>query len=269
MSYRLLVLDIDGTVTNSNKEVTPKTREAVIRLQEKGVSVVLASGRPPMGIYPVAEKLKINEFGNYILAYNGAKLIKCSTQQCVHQDKLPSYLPSRLWKDALSYGFGLISYGDHALITGTETDEYMELESRISGLPIEYRDDFGAYTRTIPVNECLITGNPEDLADLEPILSRKYWHDAEIFHSEPYFLEVTPKNVDKAYGIKQLLELLGVRKEDVVCCGDSFNDIKMLQYAGLGVAMANASDPIKWIADYVTVNDNDHDGIAEVIERFF
>lgn len=269
MKYRLLVLDIDGTVANSHKKISPRTREAVIGLQEQGVCVVLASGRPPAGVYPVAKELKIDRFGNYILAYNGASLIECSTHQHVNKKLLPSYLPSRLLKDALDYGFGLIAYGDHSLMTGTETDEYMELESRITGLPIDYREDFSTYTRVHSVNQCLITGNPDDLENLEPVFSRKYCHEAQVFHSEPFYLEVTPKGIDKAYGIKQLLTILGIGYKETVCCGDSFNDVKMLQYAGVGVAMANAPNRVKWIADYVTVNDNDHDGIVEVIERFF
>ena len=114
-----------------------------------------------------------------------------------------------------------------------------------------------------------MTGEPEDLEALEPVFAQKYFHEAQIFRSEPYFLEATPKNVDKAYCLKHLLEILGIKREEMICCGDGFNDISMIQYAGLGVAMANAQDQVKAVADYVTVCDNDHDGIAEVIEKFF
>lgn len=75
--------------------------------------------------------------------------------------------------------------------------------------------------------------------------------------------------MDKAYSLKHLLEILGIGREEMVCCGDSFNDISMIQYAGLGVAMANAQEKLKDVANYITENDNDHDGIAEVIEKFF
>ena len=75
--------------------------------------------------------------------------------------------------------------------------------------------------------------------------------------------------MDKAYGLKYLLRHLNIPKEEMVCCGDSYNDIRMLQYAGVGVAMANAPENVKLFADYVTERDNDHLGVAEVVERFF
>ena len=104
---------------------------------------------------------------------------------------------------------------------------------------------------------------------LEPMMARKYQHEAQVFRSEPYFLEITPKNVDKAYSLRHLLEILEISREEMVCCGDGFNDVSMIQFAGLGVAMANAQEKVKDVADYITVNDNDHDGVAEVIEKFF
>ena len=131
--------------------------------------------------------------------------------------------------------------------------------------------DFSGFSGsgTISVNECLLTGHPDELEALEPYLSCKYFHEAQIFHSEPWYLEVAPKQVDKAYGLKYLLRHLNIPKEEMVCCGDSYNDIRMLQYAGVGVAMANAPENVKLFADYVTERDNDHLGVAEVVERFF
>ena len=76
-------------------------------------------------------------------------------------------------------------------------------------------------------------------------------------------------DLDKAYSLRHLLEILEISREEMVCCGDGFNDVSMIQFAGLGVAMANAQEKVKDVADYITVNDNDHDGVAEVIEKFF
>lgn len=266
--YKLLVLDIDGTVTNSEKKLLVRTREAVIGLQQRGVRVVLASGRPPQGVYPIAEELEFDRFGSYILAHNGAKIIDFQTRSCIYEKQLPLHIPGRLWKDALTYGIGICTYQGDTLIAGTQPDKYMELEARITELPIRYREDFGSYVK-FPVNGCLLTGDPDDMEIVEPILMRKYFHETEIFYSEPYFLEVIPKNVDKAYGLKHLLKILGIEREEMVCCGDSFNDIRMIQYAGVGVAMKNGQEKLKAVANYVTEKDNDHDGIVEVIGRFF
>ena len=268
MNYQLLVLDIDGTVTNSKKEVLKKTREAVIRIQEQGIRVVLASGRPPEGVFPIARELQLDRFGSYVLAFNGARIIDFRTRNCMFEKCLPRHIPARLLEEAGKNGIGMAAYQEGFILSGTGTNKYLELESFISGMRIEHETDPSVFSR-LSVNECLLTGDPQDMENLEPVFKRRYFHEVEIFNSEPFYLEVTPKNVDKAYGLKHLLRILEIPREAMVCCGDSYNDMGMLQTAGVGVAMANAPDRVKAVADYVTVNDNDHDGIAEVIERFF
>lgn len=268
MSYKLLVLDIDGTVTNAKKEVTEKTRQAIIHLQERGIPVAIASGRPSQGVQKVAKTLELDCFGSYIMPFNGARILNFKTGECVYEKTLPLHLPARLWRDALDNGIGIITYQNDEILSGTEPDKYMTIEADINQLPIVYKKDFGTYVN-FPVNKCLMTGEPHDLEALEPLLAQKYCHEAQVFRSEPYFLEITPKNVDKAYCLRHLLEILGIKREEMVCCGDGFNDVSMIQYAGLGVAMANAQERVKEVADYITRCDNDHDGIAEVIEKFF
>lgn len=268
MAYKLLVLDVDGTVTNSQKEVTERTREAIIRLQEQGVRVVIASGRAPNGVFPVAQTLGLPRFKSYILAFNGAKIVELQNRACIYEKFLPPHIPESLLEDSQKYRLGFLTYSEATLAAGTKPDRYMALESRISDMPISYDPNFqiaGAH----PVNGCLLTGKPAHIARLEPIFTEKYAQEAEIFRSEPCFLEVVPKHVDKGHSLKRLLQRLNIRREEVVCCGDSFNDIPMVKFAGVGVAMANAQDAVKEAADYVTRNDNDHDGVAEVIERYF
>lgn len=266
--YKLLVLDIDGTVTNSEKKLLDKTRKKIIELQERGIRVVLASGRPPQGVIPIAKELEFSRFHSYILSHNGAKIIDCKTKDCIYEKHLPLHIPGRLWQDALTHGIGICTYWDNKLIAGTPPDSYMELEARITKLPIQYREDFGTYVK-FHVNGCLLTGDPHDMEAVDSVVKKKYFHETEIFYSEPYFLEVIPKNVDKAFGLKHLLKILDIKNNEMVCCGDSFNDIRMIQYAGVGVAMKNGQEKLKAVANYVTKNDNDHDGIVEVIEHFF
>lgn len=268
MDYELLVLDIDGTVTNSEKEVMSRTRDEVIRLQKQGVKVVLASGRPPEGIFPVARTLQMDRYDSYLLAFNGGKIIHMQTGECIFERHLPAHIPRRLWKDAKEHGVGIAAYEKGVILAGTLPDRYLEMESRISRMPIEYHENLGTEANLV-VNQCILTGDPDTLERIEPTLYRRYFHEAEIFHSEPFYLEVSPKNVDKAYGLQYLLRILGISRERMVCCGDSYNDIRMLQYAGKGIAMKNAPEDVKMVADFVTENDNDHDGIAEVVRSFF
>ena len=118
-----------------------------------------------------------------------------------------------------------------------------------------------------PVNKCLMTGEPEHMAELEKELKEKYAGKLNIFRSEPFFLEIMPKGIDKAKVLRNFLPYLGITREEVICCGDGYNDKTMIEFAGLGVAMANARDEVKEVADYITAS-NDEDGIVKVVKKF-
>jgi Cof subfamily protein (haloacid dehalogenase superfamily) len=90
----------------------------------------------------------------------------------------------------------------------------------------------------------------------------------EVYRSEPYFLELVPKGIDKAQSLAVLLEEIGMTREEMIACGDGFNDLSMIKYAGLGVAMDNAQPTVKEAADFIT-HSNDADGVAHVVERFY
>jgi Cof subfamily protein (haloacid dehalogenase superfamily) len=113
----------------------------------------------------------------------------------------------------------------------------------------------------------MVSGEPEILAKLEKIFNDSIGNDLEVFRSEPYFLEIMPKGINKAKAIGILLDHLGYSKEELIACGDGFNDVHMVEYAGLGVAMANACEQVKTVADFVTKSNND-DGVAYVVEKF-
>ena len=180
---------------------------------------------------------------------------------------LPKTVIPEIYRAAIGYGAGLISYEGDDVIAATPIDPYMELEAHINGLLIRRVPDFADYI-TFPVNKCLMTGAPEYLAELERRMQKQFGERLSIYRSEPYFLEFMPPNVDKAKSLEKLLEKLSLTREETVCCGDGFNDISMIEYAGLGVAMANAQPPVQERADYVTAS-NDEDGIIKVIEKFF
>ncbi len=267
MKYQMLVLDIDGTLTNSEKKVTPNTRKALIGLQERGVRVVIASGRPTPGTRRVAEELELARFSNFILSFNGARIINCGTGETIYQKTVPASLIPEIYRAALEHNVGIISYEGDGVIAGTPIDKYMELEARINQIPIREIENFPEYI-TFPVNKCLMTGEPEHLAQVEKALRGQFHGVLNIYRSEPYFLELMPQNVDKATSIDRLAGSIGLTSEQIVCCGDGFNDISMIEHAGLGVAMRNAQEAVLEKADYVTAS-NDEEGIVQVIERFF
>ncbi len=265
MKYKVMALDIDGTLTNSQKVITEKTRKALFDFQEQGGKIILASGRPTQGIMPHAKTLHLDEYGGYILAYNGGCVIDCRTKDILFRDTLEHEYISEICSVIENYPVGINTYEEDKIVAGHDINRYTEIESRINGMAIKYVEDFPKYV-DFEVNKCLLQGEPEQILELEGILSEKYQNRLGIFKSEPYFLEIVPQGIDKAKSIDRLLKQIGVKTEECVACGDGFNDISMLQYAGLGVAMDNASDTVKQAADFITLS-NDSDGIAHLLEN--
>lgn len=266
MAYEILVLDIDGTLTNTKKEITQKTLDAILEIQKRGHIVVLASGRPTPGMLNLAKELKLSEYNGYILSYNGAKIINCSTNEIIYNKIIDQKLIKSIYEAALLHKVGIITYEGNTVISGTTIDEYMEKEAKINNLPIIQVDDFVNYIN-FDLNKFIMTSEPAYLEKVELILKEQFRDSLNIYRSEPYFLEIMPLHIDKAYSLSILLEHLGLSKEQMISCGDGYNDLTMIEYAGMGVAMANARDTIKKAADYITLS-NDEDGIAHVIHEF-
>lgn len=264
---KALVLDIDGTLTNSKKEITPATRQALQELMKRGQKVILASGRPTPGMLRYEKELELERYGGYLLSFNGARIVDCYTGDIIYQRILPLPLLPGLFRFAGENGCGLITYLGDEVISAFPADKYVELEARINGLPVRQVDNFTEFV-DFDINKCLMTAEPEKAERLEQELQVRYRDRADIYRSEPYFIEIVPKNVSKAASLDKILPVLGVTRENTVCCGDGFNDISMIEYAGVGVAMGNAQQAVKEAADYVTAS-NDEDGLIQVIEKFF
>ena len=267
MTEKALVLDIDGTLTNSAKEITPATKCAIQNLMKRGQKVILASGRPTPGMRRYEEELELDKYGGYLLSFNGARIVDCRTGEIVYQRVLPLTLLPGLFHFAKKNGCGLITYLGNEVISAFPIDKYVEIEARINGLPVRKVPNFTEFV-DFDINKCLMTADPEKAELLEKELQEKYGNMASIYRSEPYFIEIMPSDVDKASSLDKMLPAIGVKRENTVCCGDGFNDISMIRYAGVGVAMGNAQQAVKESADYITAT-NDEDGLVQVIEKFF
>lgn len=266
MAYELIVLDLDGTLTNSQKIITAKTKEALIRVQEEGVRVVLASGRPTPGVMPLAEELHLAEYGGYILSFNGAKIIRVEDGKLIYNATIQKELIPEIYEAAKACETGIITYTDKEILLGSELDRYIETEQKINKIPYRKPEDF-VKAVDFPVNKFLLTGEESHMETVAEKLKKQFGDALNIFRSEPFFVEVMPPNIDKAYSLSKLLDYLHYSRKQMICCGDGFNDISMLRYAGLGVAMDNAQLEAKRAADFITYS-NDEDGIAHVIEEF-
>ena len=269
MAYRLIALDLDGTLTNSQKELSPRTFSALQRAQEQGVTVVLASGRPTYGIAPLADQLGLDQRGGYVLSFNGGRIVDWRTKEVIFEQVLDPALHQRVYAFAQREGLPIVTYTKGEILCNSEPDHYIALEAGINHLPVRHAPDFLATVAALPhgVPKFLMGGDPERLVPLEEEMKAALGAEMEICRSAPFFLELMPRGVDKALSLERLLAHLGLSREESIACGDGGNDLTMIRFAGLGVAMANAEDYVRNEADHITLS-NDEDGVAEVLEHF-
>ncbi|MCI8307559.1 MAG: HAD family phosphatase [Lachnospiraceae bacterium] len=265
--YKILALDIDGTLTTSNKDITPETVRAIKNLQEKGIHVLIASGRSEYGVRHIAKELDFEKYGSYIMAFNGGRLINCATGGIVYDTPLALSYLDEIYGTACAYGLGIIGYEDDCLVSGNGVDEYQEYDAAACRMKLIEVDDFPRYFKK-PFNKCLLSGEPDRVKKVFPAIKRKLEGRLNVCTSEQFFIEVLPHGVHKAAALDNLARKLGCSAADVVCCGDGMNDLTMIEYAGLGVAMGNACDAVQEKADYIT-SSNDDNGVLKVIQKFF
>lgn len=264
MKYKLLAFDLDGTLTTSEKKISPHTREVIYKARENGCIIALASGRPVYGITPVANELEMSRLGGYILAYNGGCIIDCKTGKTIHDKKIPQEYVPGICRFAMERGYAILTYEGNSVITNRKDNRYVQIEAQINHLPIRQVANMDAYV-TFPVNKFLITEDPETVEKEMPAVRARF-PELNVFTSAPFFMEIVPPNVDKADTLDILLARLGLNVSELAAFGDGGNDVGMLRHAGLGIAMENASKECKNAALYVTLS-NDEDGCGIAIEK--
>ncbi len=263
---KLLALDLDGTLTNSDKVVTPRTRAALQQAAQRGVRIVLASGRPTVGVQPLAESLGLAGNGGCILSYNGGKVIDCTTGETLVQHAFPPDLIESVCTNARYWNVVALTYNEKGIVTEQPDDPYVAIEAKINNIPVHGVPDLPAEI-TYPINKLLLVGDPVDMPHVEELMQQMYAGRLSIYRSQPFFLEVMPLGVEKAASLNLLLQRLGLSRESLMACGDGWNDLPMIQFAGIGVAMGNAVPPVKAAADFITA-DNDHDGVGLAVETY-
>lgn len=267
LPYRIIALDLDGTLTNHDKVVTPKTRNALLKAQDEGVVIVLASGRPTYGIEPVAECLELDKRGGYILSYNGGKIVNAKTKEELFTQFLPDGVIPIIYQYAKEHHHALLGYAENEIITEMPDDPYVKEESRINKMNIKQVDHLLDHLEAHPT-KLLMTGDPADMIKAEEELAEILGSRMEVFRSAPFFLELVPNGIDKAQSLLRLLGKLNLTPADMMAFGDGYNDLSMLRLAGMGVAMENAAPEVRADADYVTLS-NEDDGVAAALEHFY
>ena len=264
--YDAIVIDVDGTLLDSDKQISEKTVETIVDAQKRGKKIAIASGRSIAGIRKNASKIQLEKFGGFVIAYNGTTVVNCKTGE--YNQMVPGEILEPVYKEAVKAEVSIAVYNDaeKELIAANGVTRYIDADARACDVAIRETDDFVKVVN-FGFNKIMLSGEPDSMKNIEKHMREMFGDKVNVFRSDPHFVELLPKYVDKGVAVEKLMRYLDINREKVICVGDSINDMPMLRYAGMGVAMGNAQDKVKQAADYVTLSHNE-DGVANVINKF-
>ena len=215
----------------------------------------------------LARELELQKYGGCILSYNGGKIIDCRTGETLYQKQLDAQYVPELCAFAAAQDIAILTYNREGIVCERDKDEWANKECFTTKLPMIHVDDLASYVN-YPVCKMLITLDPARRDAVCAAGQQQFAGRADLYPSSPFFIEAVPLGVAKDGSLAELLRRMGLTRENLMACGDGLNDRSMIAYAGVGVAMQNAEQPVKDCADYVTTADNNHDGVAEAVEKF-
>ena len=271
MKKRMLFLDLDGTLLNDAKEITEGNRQALDLALERGHGVIITTGRPLKSAMDQAHKLGMDRPGCYLIAYNGAVVYDWTSQTQIFARTLPLPTVEKVFDMVNARGEHIQTYDTWEVLVEPRCDDpAVRRYCSLIGMDFRVINDVHKDLKEEPV-KCLVINYAEqtELLKIQAWIRCNMAEEVDCFFSCDQYLEVVPKGMSKGEAVKMLCAMMNIDICDAVAAGDAANDLSMIEAAGIGVAMANGTDEVKAVADYITTCDNNHDGIAEVVARFF
>lgn len=290
--YKLVAIDMDGTLLRNNKTISRETYAAIESAKAKGVKIVLCTGRPIQGVKQALKYLNLISDSDYVVTCSGAVVECTGTDEIISQTNLTTKDVAFLYDLSKKLNITLNAVTPDYLLTPTlnfttaveahltnlpmKIIDFNNLNENISIRRIAYINETQSFINKIKslVKQIDIKYNVLDLLNRNDglfcnpnNLPNELYKNYTVLKPSSNTLEILSKNANKGTGVAVLAEKLGIKREEVICIGDSGNDIHMIKYAGLGVAMGNAFPEIKEIADYITLT-NEENGVANVINKF-
>lgn len=262
MKYKLLAVDVDGTLLNSNREITPKTREKVHQAIDRGVVFTISSGRPIQGVEMITSALGVDI---PVITYNGAMVITGKSKNVIYSCTMRREDAKTVEALGRERDTTIAIWAENRLFVN-RFDERAAKYSELSGSKPELYNNIEELIDK-GINKILWYDYVEKINEFQNEIGGLLSPSVNFHTSQPFFLEFVDINASKAIAIEKLGEHYGIKREEMIAVGDGFNDISMIKYAGLGVAMDNAPEEVKQASDFVTLS-NDEDGVAYVIDKF-
>ncbi|MCR5508054.1 MAG: Cof-type HAD-IIB family hydrolase [Lachnospiraceae bacterium] len=268
MTTRILFTDLDGTLLDHDKNISPGNLGAIDQLIKAGHKFVIATGRPIQSAIKIARRYNWTGDGYYLASYNGGLIYDCSRNEAIVKYPVRREYVRHILDEAYKSGLHAHTYDDINVVSERDNEELRQYTKAIA-VPAVIVPDAVSYLKEDPIKVIVISAASHEVLDsfrehMLPWCSGKL---TTVF-SHPTLLEFAHPKATKGLAVKFMCGHFGIPLKDSVAAGDEENDITMIEAAGIGAAMSNASGITKAAADYVTENDNDHDGIAEIINKF-
>ena len=265
MEYKLIAMDLDGTLNNDQKIITEKTKAALMAAQKRGIRLALASARPSPGLFKERDILHLQDHQGILMSYNGGRIVDAQTGKVLFETSMDLEETKAVLRQLESLPVTPI-LDDGSQFYVTSKDGYkVDYECKNNNMVCTEVGNLADFLTFAPV-KILMSVQPEELLQVQKQIAGFLPESLTVVQTAPFYLEVIPKVINKGQGILDICAVLGIDPAQVISFGDAANDIPMLEAAGMGVAMGNAQEAVKAAADMVTLSNND-DGIAAALEK--
>ncbi len=262
MKYKLIAIDMDGTFLNSNHEISDRNTNAVINAMDKGVKVVIATGRGPTTLCDHKEKLK---FDTPFIVYNGAGVKYLDKKEYILRFNLDYDVAEKIYNYGNELGVAVLLWVDDKLYANADT-KYCDFYKKHTSVEFSIIENFEQF-KGCGIHKIMFISEAENIQKIYDDVVEKGFDETNFTISIPTFLEFYSKETSKGQAVLNYARQLGINADEIIAIGDGMNDLTMINMAGLGVAMGNASDIVKKEADFITTTNDDY-GVARVIEKF-
>lgn len=266
MSIKLIALDIDDTLLDSQNKILPSTKKALDKALDKGIKVVLCSGRPLAGVSPYLEELNISGKEQYVITYNGG-LVETASGDILSRKIIDNQGFKKIvgfaTEKKIPYYFlddqSNVYTADKNINRFTIVQAWENKAGIFVRTPQDFPDDF-------EITKVAVVGEKDQLDQYEQPVKDQFGNDYYVVRAGDNFIEIMNPTANKGTGLETLVKILGFKKDEIMAFGDEQNDLPMFDYVGHAIAMGNGSDVAKERADYVT-DSNDNDGIAKALDK--
>lgn len=263
---KLCAIDLDGTLFDAKKNISFENKEAIKKAIAKGCKIVIASGRPIQGIIPVLEELNLLNDTDYVICYNGAKVMNTKTQEIIYSNIIYGKDIKELYKESKRINVNFHAFRKNEMLITDMHNPYTDVEKRINHIE-DYLVDFNDISDEEEFIKCMMVSYEENITHAMTVLNPKYYDAFSVVRSSKIFLEFLNPETNKGKALIALAKYLNIDIKDTMAIGDAGNDLQMIKNAAIGVAMKNAFPEVLEAADYIT-SSNEESGVGQAINKF-